>query len=178
MRKFHLYPILKVALAATLLTACSPTYNWRDFRSADAPYSVLFPAKPDTQTRHIDLDGQGVDMTMAAAEVDGVTFAVGSAQLADAAKAQAGIAAMKRALVNNIGAKVVSDKAGASSSAGTGQQGVLEVEAKGEQRGEAMLLVGRFIARKDRIYQVIVVGREKQVVRDTVDTFMSSFKPD
>lgn len=179
MRKFSLPLLLTTLLAAGVLSACSPKYDWRDYRSSDAPYAVLFPGKPASQTRTITLNGQEVSMTMTAAEVDGVSFAVGSAKLADAAKAQAALVAMKTALVNNIGAAVVSDKTTTTSSgtgSPSGQQTMVEVEAKGAQNGEAMLLIGHFIAKDNRIYQVIIMGREKHVVRDTVDTFMSSFK--
>ena len=85
-------------LMSAALSACSPQYDWRDYRSNDAPYAVLFPSKPATQTRSVKLDNLDVDMTMTAAEVDGVVFAVGSAQLADAARTPAALEAMKAAL--------------------------------------------------------------------------------
>lgn len=179
MRKLSLPLLLTTLLAAGVLAACSPKYDWRDYRSADAPYAVLFPGKPASQTRTINLDGQEVSMTMTAAEVDGVSFAVGSARLDDASKAPAALASMKTALVNNIGAAIVSDKTTATSSGMgslSGQQTMVEVEAKGAHNGEATLLIGHFIAKDNRIYQVIIMGAEKHVVRDTVDTFMSSFK--
>jgi hypothetical protein len=164
----------KISLAlllAAALTACSPQYDWRDYRSNDAPYAVLFPGKPASQTRAIKLGDLDVNMTMTAAEVDGVVFAVGSAQLPDAGMTPAAIDAMKTALVKNIGATVTK-----STSSVAGAQTVLDVEAKGSQNGEPMLLIGRFIAKDTRIYQVIVVGREKNIVRDTVETWFSSFK--
>jgi hypothetical protein len=165
-------PALTMMLAAALaLSACSPQYDWRDYRSNDAPYVVLFPGKPASQTRKIQLDTVAVDMTMTAAEVDGVIFAIGSAQVPDAAQGPAAIEAMKTALVKNIGATVTSNKAAA-----TVLQSTLEVEAKGVQNGEPMLLIGRFIAKDKRIYQVIVMGREKKIVRETVETYFSSFK--
>lgn len=164
----------KISLAlllATALCACSPQYDWRDYRSTDAPYAVLFPGKPASQTRSIQLDTLSVNMTMTAAEVDGVIFAVGSAQLPDAAQGPAAIAAMKTALVANIGATVTSSKSSADA-----QQATLDVEAKGSQNGEAMRLIGHFIARDKRIYQVIVMGRAQHIVQDQVDTYLSSFK--
>lgn len=164
----------KISLAllmAAALAACSPQYDWRDYRSNDAPYAVMFPGKPASQTRAIKLDDLDVNMTMTAAEVDGVAFAVGSAQLADAARTPAALEAMKTALVRNIGATVTK-----STSSAAGGQSVLDVEAKGSQNGESMLLIGRFIAKDTRIYQVIVMGREKNIVRDTVETWFSSFK--
>lgn len=158
-------------LMAAALSACSPQYDWRDYRSNDAPYAVLFPGKPASQTRSVKLGDLDVNMTMTAAEVDGVVFAVGSAQLADAAQTPAAIEAMKTALVKNIGATVTKSAASA-----TGAQTVLDVEAKGSQNGEPMLLIGRFIAKDKRIYQVVVMGREKNVVQDTVETWFGSFK--
>ena len=166
MKKFTL-----ALLMAAALSACSPQYDWRDYRANDAPYAVLFPAKPASQTRTVKLGELDVSMTMTAAEVDGVVFAVGSAQLADAARAPAALEAMKTALVNNIAATVTKSAASAS-----GAQTVLDIEAKGSRSGEPMLLIGRFIAKDKRIYQVIVMGREKNIVRDTVETWFASFK--
>ena len=166
MKKFTL-----ALLMAAALSACSPQYDWRDYRANDAPYAVLFPAKPASQTRTVKLGELDVSMTMTAAEVDGVVFAVGSAQLADAARAPAALEAMKTALVNNIAATVTNSAASAS-----GAQTVLDIEAKGSRNGEPMLLIGRFIAKDKRIYQVIVMGREKTIVRDTVETWFGSFK--
>ncbi|MTV41881.1 hypothetical protein [Duganella radicis] len=155
-------------MLALLLSACSPKYDWRDYRSNDAPYAVLFPGKPATQTRSIKLDQLDVSMTMSAADVDGVIFAVGSAQLADAARAPAAVAAMKTAMVNNIGATITSSK--------TLDNGALEVDASGTANGQPMRLIGRFLAKEKRIYQVVVIGPARRIEADSVETFLTSFK--
>lgn len=151
-------------LLAVTLSACSPKYDWRDHRGKDAPYAVLFPGKPATQTRTVRLDQLEVSMTMTAAEIDDVVFAIGSAQLADAAQAPAAIAAMKTAMVNNIGGSITGSKTLAG--------GALEVDAS----GKPMRLIGRFIAKNQRVYQVVVIGPAKKIEADTVETFFSSFK--
>jgi hypothetical protein len=181
MRKPSFASLLGVFAAVCLLMACSPRFNWRDFHSADAGYSVLFPGKPSTLTRTVDLDGTKLSMTMNAAEVDGVSFAVGSAAVPDAAKAQAALGAMQAALVNNIGATVKRQSASSTVSttgAVSRRNSIIEVEAVGAQHGVPVLLVGRFVARDRRIYQIIVMGRESQVSRESVDTFLNSFKLD
>ncbi|NVM79406.1 hypothetical protein FHW83_005245 [Duganella sp. SG902] len=155
-------------ILALLLSACSPKYDWRDYRSNDAPYAVLFPGKPATQTRSIKLDQLDVSMTMSAADIDGVVFAVGSAQLADATQAPAAVEAMKTAMVKNINATVTSSK--------TLDNGALEVDASGTEKGQTMRLIGRFIAKEKRIYQVVVVGPARRIDADSVDTFLTSFK--
>jgi hypothetical protein len=162
-----------VVLGSAALAACSPKYNWRDYASPDAPYRVMFPAKPTTVTRTIDLDGMQVSMTMTAAEVDGATFAVGSAEAPDAARAQAALEAMKLALLRNIGATSTTSEATASA----GSRSSTEVDATGSSQGTPLRLVGHFEARGKRFYQVIVVGKDKAVPPEQVEQFLTSFKP-
>jgi hypothetical protein len=168
-----------VLLAASLLGACSPKYNWRDYTSKDAPYSVMFPGKPATHTREIDLNGTKVSMTMTASEIDGTIFAVGSAEAPDAATAQSAVASMKTALVRNIGATVTSEKAASSATAGNAtasQRTAIDIEATGMRNGTPTRLLGHFEARDKRFYQVIVMGKANAIAPEQADQFISSFK--
>lgn len=172
-------PLAAVCAAAMLtLSACNPTYNWREVRGVGAPYRITLPAKPSSFSRPVNLGGTQVTMTMTAAEVDDITFAVGSAELPDAAKAQGALAAMKTALVNNIGGTVRQEKLSGPAAAPT----EIQIEAIGapgaNTGGQPRALFARLIARGNRVYQVIVVGKEKAVSREAVDTFLTSFKPD
>jgi hypothetical protein len=167
--------LLATLLAVACLAGCSPKYNWRDYASADATYRVMFPAKPSTFTREIDLDGMKVPMTMTAAEIEGATFAVGTALAPDAARAQAAVAAMRIALVRNIDGHVTREKNTAL--AGAAERTASDVEAVGAVRGEALRLAGHFESRGTRFYQVIVVGKEKDMPAEQVEQFLTSFKP-
>lgn len=161
--------MLACIAAILLLSACSPRYNWREIRGEGAPYSVMLPAKPASHSRTINLDGNQVTMTMTAAEVNGVTFAVGTAELADAAKAANAVASMKTALLRNIKGTVQRETV-----ASAGSNVSVELEATGEQQ---RVLFARFLNRDRRVYQVLVVGKETTVPREAVDTFLASFKP-
>jgi len=163
--------LLAIPLLALVLSACDPHYNWRDYRSKDAPYSVLLPGKPATHTRDVRLGELPVRMTMTAAEVDDVVFAVGSAELTDAAQVPAALLAMQTALARNIGATITSQATAAS-----GPQTTVSIEAKGMRNGAPALLIGRFIARERRVYQVVVMGAERHIAREQVATFLDSFK--
>ncbi|TXF97345.1 hypothetical protein FVD38_21215 [Massilia arenae] len=160
--------LVPALLAASLLAACNPTYNWREHTSQEGHYKILFPAKPATFTRAVDLDGLRVQMTMTAAEIDGATFAVGAATAPDAAHARAALPAMRQALLRNIGA--------ADDAAPAVQDG-LRVEATGAANGKPMHLHGRFEARGERFYQVIVLGPANAAPPEQVDQFLSSFAP-
>jgi len=161
-------------VAAALLAGCNPTYNWRDYSSPDAPYRVMFPAKPASHTRGVDLNGTRVEMTMTAAEVDGVMFAVGTGIAADAAGAQAAVDAMKTAMLRNIGATVQRESASTASSGNPDNaRKRIDIDATGSGNGGPMKLTGHFESRGKRFYQVIVLG--KAVPREQSEQFMTSF---
>ncbi len=159
------------------IAACSPQYDWRDVRGTNAPFKVLMPAKPASHSRPVNIGGTEVIMTMTAAEVDGVTFAVGVAELPDAAQAVSALNAMKMALVKNIAGTVKMQK---SSSSTTPPRMTIDMEAVGaagpDTDGHPRLLIVRLVAQDRRVYQALVVGREPAVSRDAVDTFLTSFE--
>jgi hypothetical protein len=163
-------------LLPALLAGCSPTYDWREVRGAGAPYLIMLPAKPASYTRPVTLDDIQVDMSMTGAETDEVTFAVGSAQLANAAQAQKALQTMKTALVRNIDGELRHERQvpipGTTLSA-------TEVEALGraDASGRPRLLLARFVAHERRVYQLVVLGHERAIPQEAVDTFFSSFKP-
>lgn len=165
-----------ILLAARLLllfalAACSPDYNWRQVQNADAAFSALFPARPSSHAREIDLDGIRTNMSMTAAEVHGVLFAVGSAELSGAALVQPALDAMKTAMVRNIGGTIASDKTVPGAAPYT------EVIADGSRNGRPVRLTARFAAQKQRVYQAVVIGASQDVPAEAIDTFLSSFKP-
>lgn len=164
------------AMAALLaLGACSPTYNWRESSDNGAHFVVLLPGKPASVTRQVDLDGPKVDMNMTAAEADGATFAVGTAELPDAAAASRALDAMAAALLGNIGGK---PQAAPTLPGGTeSDDRTLDLDARGVAGGRPVRLVARLVARGKRVYQVLVVGRENAVTAENIETFFGSFKP-
>ncbi len=165
-----------LAIGLLALAACSPKFDWREVRGDDASFSVMLPAKPARLSREIDLGGTRVNMTMTAAEVDGITFAVGSATLPDAAAATKALSSMKAALVRNINGTIERE-----ASAAPGAPPVIELEALGATQpagGQpARRMIARLVAKETRVYQVLVVGPADKIPRDQVDTFLTSFEP-
>lgn len=170
MIKFSLAPIYRAVCisCALLLVACSPKLDWREVRGSGAPFVVLLPAKPASYTRAVNLDGLQVSMTMTAAEVDKVVFAVGTAELPDAAEAPKALNAMKTALVRNIGGTIKQEKTSQDGAAAT-----IDIEASGT---ESRVLLARFLAKDKRVYQLVMLGKEGALSREAADTFFSSFK--
>jgi hypothetical protein len=139
----------------------------------------MFPDKPATLSREIDLNGLKVKMSMAAAEVEDTIFAVGSGEAPTEEQAEAALQAMKVALVRNIGATIRSEKPGKSSAApqaGPARAKAIDVVADGTRRGRPMRLVARLESRNKRFYQVIVIGQPDRASGENVEMFLSSFK--
>lgn len=181
---------LRLCLPAALfsvavLSACTPTYDWREIHGSDVPYTVLLPAKPSTYSRQVNLGPTMAIMTMTAVEIDAVTFAVATAQLPDAAQAQAALVVMKNTLVSNLHAivrqehlqhdgnrlQITLDATPAPPAAGA-------TAGSAAAAGKAPSLHARFLARGRQVYQVIVVGPDAATPPDAVAMFLSSFKID
>lgn len=161
-----LFKFAVIALVWTL-TACSPKFDWREVRGSDAPFSVLLPAKPASFSREMELDGVKVNLHMTAADADGLSFAVAYAKLDDAGKSAGVLAAMKAGMLKNIQANASKEL----------NQSGTDIEASGNrQDGQPVKLVGRFVARGAWVYQIVVIGRDKALTPEVVDTFLTSFK--
>ena len=169
------------ALAATLLAACSPDYNWREVRSAGDGYLVMLPGKPVSMTRKIRLDDIEVSMTMQGARVGEASFTVAVATLPDdsAATREKAQAAMRAGMVRNIGGTessaqmrsiTVVDAAGAARA----QVPALRVEAAGSAQGKPATMLAGFTASGTRAYQWVVVG--SGFPHEEALTFLDSFR--
>ena len=166
-------PLFVAALLC--MSACTPTFDWRDTRAENGAFVVLMPTKPTVFTRPVTLNGQQYPMTMTAAEVEQVMFAVGTLSLTDAGAAAATLAVMKDALLKNIGATSSTEK---SSVSATDRGLTLDITATGatDAKGQPRVLFARFVAKDTLIVQALVAGPQKAVNAELVDTFMTSLK--
>lgn len=161
------------SLLLVALAACNPALNWREARGSDGPYTVLLPAKPTTFARPVDLNGLKVEMSMTAAEVDGVSYAVASAGIVDAAQRTAALAAMQEAMLRNIGASAPQQRAVVLE----GGVAALEVTARGQAGAskQPVAMHARFAQHGDRVFQVVVLGPADAVTPEAAATFLESF---
>lgn len=163
--------VIPLVTLTILLTACSPKFDWREVRGTESPFTILLPAKPATFSRDMILNGVALKMQMTAADVDGVSFAVGSAKVADSSKIPGVLEAMRQGMLNNIHGVVEKDSHINSDLAGK------DMIALGKlTNGQPVKLVGRFLAHGAWVYQIVIIGKEKALTTEVVDTFMTSFK--
>ena len=169
----RLFALSALCVLMLLLNGCDPTLNWREVRSDDAGYTALFPAKPTSFERAVNLDGLQVMMNMTAAEVDGVSFAVATAIIEDEGQRAKALIAMQTAMLRNIRGeitekKTVNVKGGATA---------IQIHATGQagQAGTPLVLFARFVMHERRVFQVIALGPKEKLSAEAADTFLSSF---
>lgn len=171
-------PLLRRLLAAlsllAALAACNPALNWREVRGSDAPYTVLLPAKPTSFTRPVNLNGLKVEMSMTAAEVDGVSYAVASAHVPDAGQRKAAMAAMQEAMLRNIGASGQQQREIVLE----GGAPAIEVTARGHAGAakRPVAMQARFAQHGERVYQAVALGPADALTPEAAETFLGSFR--
>lgn len=160
-----------------LCAACTPRHDWREVQGQDAGYLAWMPAKPMSQSRPVMLAGKEVVMTMTAAQVDHVTYAISSARLPDPNQAAAVLQQLKTALVTNINGHIVQETA--LMPGPNGARMTLEATGvmPGVKKGRVpLVLVAHLIAHQAHVYQLVVVGPATDIEREQVTTFLTGFR--
>lgn len=171
-----------VFLAAGLLGACTPTFNWREMPAADGVVVVAFPARPQTETRTLPVAGGSAAFTLTAAEVDGAIFAVGHIVLPpaiDAADRDRYRAALEDSLARNLNATERTRRDVQIRAAGHGNRPALpahELEYAGSPGGEPAWLLARVVLVGNRLIEVAAIGPRRALSEDTARIFIDSVR--
>ena len=167
--RFLIYTLLGVVG----LTACNPTFNWRDVRLDDTRLSLLMPCKPDKAQKTVPLGGQPTELMMMSCDAGGVTFALAVADVKDAARAGATLNTWQSATLANM-------KAAPNSSNSviklTGlASGAVVTKATGlRTNGQAVSSQAAYFAQGSQIFQAVMYA--DKISPDVADTFFSGLK--
>jgi hypothetical protein len=167
-----------VLIAAGVLAACSPTYDWRTISNEASGYTVDLPAKPGSDERSIDVGGTPMRMRMQTAEVANDVFVIGTLELPDAQPAtqQKALDFLRAGLARNVGAAPEARAVAVPLATGGSVEGVeMRMAGKAGANGETRTIHARLVAKGARAYQVAIVGRDEPPV-EQVDQFFGSFK--
>jgi len=182
----RLAALVLLAMLLTGLTACSPTYNWRDIRGPGGDYWVQLPARPSVLTRRIYLEGLEVEMTMQGAKVNDNVFTIGLVPLPSPSAEAAGLsperilAAMREQMLRNIGASPATPSSSVAvdlvdrDAKKIGKTQLQAVSASGSGRHAAMRLHGRFGNWQGHALQLVALGPDLDL--EQVDHFLTSLR--
>ena len=155
----------------TLCAACSPTFDWREVRPEGGGVKALFPCKPATETRTVELAGARVPMTMYSCRAGDALFAVAHADVGDPALVAPTLRQMRESAARNVGVPVPAATAlsvrGMTPNAETGR---FRLDGRRPDGGAVREEVASF-TRGTTVYQATVLGDAPDA--QAIDTFLS-----
>ncbi|MEO8297166.1 MAG: hypothetical protein ABI574_05090 [Burkholderiales bacterium] len=86
-----------------LLSACTPSLNWRDLALAGGA-RVMLPCKPERLERALPLAGRSVMASLQVCDADGSSWSAMAYELPDAAQRDEALREARRLLAANLGA--------------------------------------------------------------------------
>lgn len=158
-------------LAAMLLAGCYPDLDWRELQSRDGGFAVMFPARPKEVTRDVNLGGTSLRFHMLSAEVDGMAFGVGYAELPADVDGNVLLSAAQSGLVRNING-VISNEQAVALPGLSGQ----EFHAQGTVQDIPMVLAARVLVGSNRFYQITFVGPRERADEVDLNFYLGSFR--
>lgn len=145
-------------LLVTLLAACAPSLNWREVRPEGTDLLLMFPCKPEQQTRALSEPGAPAEarMGLARCEAAGLGFSLSWSDVPDPAQSNPALKQMKEAVI--AGTKLPAGEPQALQLIGMtpGTEAVsLSLGAPNGKGQQARLAV---FARGLRVYQLLMIG--------------------
>jgi len=162
--------------AATLLAACSPTFNWRDVPVGDSGLIAMLPCKADKANRAVPLGAESVQVDMTGCEAGGATFAIAHASASGPAQAEAWLNAWRTATRGQLGDMQVTET-GASVQRATAMPPPLRLDTQPSQAGAPVQVLWFAQSQKDgsvALYQATVLG--KPSAADAAQTFFEGLR--
>ena len=160
-------------VAMVCLTACNPTFNWRDVRLDGTRLALLMPCKPDSAQKTVPLAGQPTELMLLSCDAGGMTFAVATADVKDASKVSATLAQWQIATLANMKAEPGTPSA-AFKLPGSANGGGL-VRAIGQRaNGQAVSSQAVYFAQGSQVFQAVMYA--DKLSPDVAETFFSGLK--
>jgi hypothetical protein len=164
-------------IAAIALSACSPTFNWRELRPAGTALQALMPCKPEHASRMVPLAGAATEMHLHSCDTGGLSFAVAWVELGDTARVDAALAEWPRAslaslrlgpeVIDSPGAGWALELPGSTSPSGLVVQGT-------DPAGQAVQMRAAYFARGSQVFQAAVYG--PQLPAEVTTTFFEGLQ--
>jgi hypothetical protein len=173
-----------VALCASLLMACSPTYDWRSVGDESQGWQALFPGKPAMVERTINLkvgdEERPVKLMLRAVRIQEQTFTIGVARFVNPAHNQdlpKLIDVLRNSRVQNIRGELITPAKGETNE---GPKGLVSAQGKIQLKPNAAPVPATLqtFARvhRDQVIEAIVAGPQDSYHREAAQQFLESLR--
>jgi hypothetical protein len=181
-----LFRFVCLASIAATVAGCYPHFDWRDVRPDCArgwcDFVASFPDRMSTVTRDIPVGSKRLPLSLNVVALDGVTFAVGAFQLGSPADEPAAREAFEHKLLDDVGAKTAVRGTVVLHAVDRTDLVATTFAAEGRRDGKAYSASARFVERRGRLVEIVVVGPSATLNKDSgrqaVETFFTSLRLD
>lgn len=168
--------ILAAALMLSMgaVTACSPTFNWREVRTDTTPLKAMLPCKPDKGAREVPMAGRNVSLEVLGCDTGGATFALLSADIGDPSRAGEVLGQWKTATLANLRSAAAGEVAFRPPGA-LGLPQSLQVVATGQRAdGSKVESHAAYFARGTHVFQAVIYSDRLQP--EVAEAFFSGLR--
>lgn len=163
-------PLATVAL----LLGCAPALDWRESRPAGSGLSVLFPCKPTSHTRRVNLGPDAVQLELHACTAGGITWAIAFADVQDPARVGPALTELRTAAANNLSAAPAQTLALKVEGA-TPNPASQRVQFQGRMPdGRVVTEQVAVFAKGTRVFQAVTLGEKLDA--EAADSFFASLR--
>lgn len=175
-----------LAAALSVLAACYPRYDWRDHRPdctrTWCGFVASFPGRVTSATREIPVGGLRLPLALNVVSVGDVTFAIGAFELIPGSDAALARTTFERKLLDDVGSTAARRGRTVMRTATRDEVGADTFDADGTRDGKVLHASARFIERRGRLVEILVIGPADLLATDSgrqaIDTFMTSLRLD
>lgn len=150
-------PKLKLFFVLYLfIVGCTPKFNWRVVVNNEFQFTATYPDRPVKVTRTVNLNESDYSLTLQAAKVDELMFAVGVIALNQ--ENTVSQQQVKQALYLNMLSNLTVSNPNVQQKIFLGHQATY-IEANGRlPNGEPGRLLGYFFVQNNKLYEIIMLG--------------------
>lgn len=163
-----------VLLSAAALSACSPTFNWREVRVEPTSLKAMLPCKPDKAARKVPMAGREVSLEVLGCDTGGATFALLAADIGDASRLGDALAQWKTATLANLRSEAAQESPFLPPGALGLRQSVQVVASGRRADGSKVESHAAYFARGNHVFQAVIYSGELRP--DVADTFFAGLK--
>lgn len=179
-------PGIAAVVTLSLVAACYPRYDWRDYRPdcgrGWCGFVATFPGRVTSATREVPVANMRLPLTLHVVSVGDVTFAIGAFELLPGSDPRLARKTFRTKLLDDVGAPDGRDGSVTLRAADRTGLEAATFEAEGQQGGRRLKVVARFVRRRDREIEILVLGPADALASDTgrqaVETFLTSLRLD
>jgi hypothetical protein len=183
-------PRLLVLIASlammSVLTACYPRYDWRDYRpdceKTFCGFVASFPGRVTNATREVPVGAMRLPLALNVVSVGDVTFAIGAFDLPPGSDVVEARATFERKLLGDVGAAAGRRGRVTLHLADRQELEADTFEAEGQSGATRLKASARFVERQGRLIEILVIGPEGELSKNSgkqvIETFFTSVRLD